>query len=161
MIRCYNQFPLKADIDLEDIRVKVLLKGVGLKGAWFDRWVDSTVELQSYCTELGLYSTATICDIGYLIMYICTCTEQVLLVKEGLDGALEHVCSCLHCLDKLGAPQSPDPPEQVVLTEAPLVPEEQTGEETGDTCNKVDTSDDEMVIAAAMVTMVTKPLPPN
>ena len=79
-------------------------------------------------------------------------------MKEGLDGALEHVCSCL---DKLGAPQSPDPPEQVVPTEAPLVPEEQTGEETGDTCNKEDTSDDEIVTAAAMVTMVTKPLPPN
>ena len=92
MIRCYNQFPLKADIDLEDIRGKVLLKRVWLKGLWFDRWVVSTVELQSCCTELGLYRTAAISDIGFLIMYMCTCTEQVLLVKEGLDGSLAGTC---------------------------------------------------------------------
>lgn len=76
----------------------------------------------------------------------CT-TEQVLLVKEGLDSAQEHVRSCLCCLDKLSAPQPPTAGlDDQVPSETPLVLDEQDVEEMEETHNNEDTSDDEMVL---------------
>ena len=82
-------------------------------------------------------------------------TGQVLLVKEGLGSAQEHVHSCLRCLDKLSAPQPPTPDvDGQVPSEAPLASDEQTMEEVGETCDNEDTSDDEMVLEPLLTTVM-------
>ena len=99
----------------------------------------------------GLISSA----LSFISTHVHTYTDQVLSLKEGLEGAQEHVRSCLLSLSKLSDPKTPlvDTPTQAHIEVTPDLVQHAGGEET--TCSNDDTSDDEMVTMTIPCSIIT------